>query len=216
MNGPQTIDNQVLFQTKRYTEGKHHLQVVNQGRTTPLSLLNLIIQNTTTDFIPSPVPPIQSLSSPTTSLSTNSPSTSSSSPSDHQARGRSLGAIIGGCVGALGVILLLICLVLFRRARRQSRALNDLASAHRYTYELNGAHDDEKRPLEPANSQPPTLSRVSQPTTTSPRPVALPSHPELRETVMVHEDSGIRYPHTFEQPETAENPPQYIAKPKIP
>lgn len=219
VNGPQSIDNQVFFQTKQYASGKHHLQVVNKGSTTPLSLLNLLIQNSTFDFTPSPVPPIQSLASTTASISSSS-SSSSSDRGNRQERGRPLGAIIGGCVGALGVILCLVCLLLFQRARRRSRAQNELAGAHQYTYGLSGAHDDEKGRQEPTSSPIPDPSHISHPT--SPQSITLPDsvvdQSQPRETIMVHQDSGIRYPHTFDQPENTEtdHPPQYTSTLKMP
>ncbi|KAH9476330.1 hypothetical protein JR316_0011905 [Psilocybe cubensis] len=219
VNGPQTISNQVFFQTKQYPSGKHSLRVINKSSTTPLSLLNILIQNSTLDFALSPVPPLQSQTSPTDTSSISS--LPSSSPGNRQEQGRPLGAIIGGCVAALAIISCLVCFLLFQRSKKRRRAQNNMTGAHGYTYGLPGARDDEEK-----TRQEPAHSPVSDPTdaspSISPQPISFPTsvqeHSLPRETVVVHQDSGIRYPHAFDQPESSatDNPPQYNDTMKMP
>ncbi|KAF8802798.1 hypothetical protein BYT27DRAFT_7111408 [Phlegmacium glaucopus] len=103
-------NNQKFFETAQYTAGPHTLRVVYEGtNSTPLTLDYLIIQNDT-------------LSSTTTSV----PSHATSSTTGNGASGTStpVGAIAGGVIGGLVLIVLAILGFLLLR-RNQKRAAQE-------------------------------------------------------------------------------------------
>ena len=98
-NGTATQYNQKVFQTTPLPLGNHTLKVVHQGNSslTPLVLNYLIIQNQT-----NPAPEIIS--------------------SGHTSKGLSVGAIVGGTIGAVLVLVLSTVIYLVVRHRRKRRA----------------------------------------------------------------------------------------------
>lgn len=103
-----TIYNQKFFETEQFTQGNHQIIVLfeGNGQTTPLTLDYLVIQNGT---------------SPQNTTASSPPANSLS-----QNKGKSnIGAIVGGVVGALVLIILAILGYLYIRRRERRISLNE-------------------------------------------------------------------------------------------
>ncbi|KAJ3515507.1 hypothetical protein NLJ89_g1716 [Agrocybe chaxingu] len=110
-----TIYNQKFFETKTYPAGPHHLSVVYQGngQSTPLTLTHLVIQNGTASSTTT------SAGSSGTGGAGNSGNLSGNGGNAESST--NVGAIAGGVIGGLVLILLAVLAFVFLRRRHQRR-----------------------------------------------------------------------------------------------
>ncbi|KAF8157835.1 hypothetical protein B0H34DRAFT_706329 [Crassisporium funariophilum] len=117
-NGSATQFLQKLFDTPTLSPGRHNLLVTHQGNhlTTPLYLDQIVIQNATSSSSSSaPITSGSSVTSPTSAIS----GVSSSSPAHISNKAVPVGAIVGGVLGGLALIICLVIGVLLLRKRFQ-------------------------------------------------------------------------------------------------
>ncbi|KAF8972207.1 hypothetical protein BDZ97DRAFT_1016956 [Flammula alnicola] len=121
--------SQILFQTSSFSPGLHTIGVVYEGNSeaTPLSLQTIIIQNGT---VPPSLPePIETFSLTSDgAAATSSSATVQSSQVDNPnpkagTNSKNIGAIVGGVIGGLAVILFAAFAVLLLRERTKRRYL---------------------------------------------------------------------------------------------
>ncbi|KDR68490.1 hypothetical protein GALMADRAFT_160877 [Galerina marginata CBS 339.88] len=207
--------NQLFFQTPVLSPGKHHLEVVYGGDTqkTPLSLDYLVIQNAT-------VPASSRSSAGSSAVSASGSSTIASLPSITSSPNLALdpspnpttkssvpvGAIIGGAVGGIVVLISLILLLFFcAKARRRDKTADE-----------SNLHVTFLPTLEPFNVLPSRNSLRQQPARVSSFPPysvqptgKFQKNPGPRPESVIHqEDSRVRLP-TQEEETSLELPPRY-------
>ena len=124
VNSTSSVYNQKFFETAQLSATSHTLQVVYQGNnSTPLTLTELIIQNSTLSSTTTSASSLATFAMSASSLTT-SVTTSGSTP------GRSsspLAAIVGGVIGGL-VLIIFVSLGFFLLYRRLKRAAQEKAS----------------------------------------------------------------------------------------
>ena len=105
-----TVYNQKFFETAQLTAGPHTLKAVFEGNnSTPLTLDYLIVQNGT-------------LSSTTTSVSSQATSSTPTSGTSATVRSSTpVGAIVGGVIGGLALIVFIIFVFLLHRRHKRAK-----------------------------------------------------------------------------------------------
>lgn len=147
-----TLYNQLFFETNQLSPGSHALEVVYQGNnSTPLTYYSLIIQNGT----------LPSTTTSVTGVSTTAGSGVSSTSTLE--KGPPIGAIVGGVIGGLVLIVLAVLVFLLLRWRQKRVTEEKILSSMPEPFNYTPLHPSPDHPLSSSGI---SHSKVPQPQTT--------------------------------------------------